>query len=208
LPQVKIFKEDWEVDSRLGFFGVTRDELMTVVEMAVGARADAVPHDPVTAPGTFSYIYGTRALRDVFVPKGWVKNSTEGIESIYDSETGTKVIFQNTDSACDICHPKAISGKGLASERVVMDAAKGLFPEIDEERRKRLNGPVWYFCLSANGDDVRAELSRPLAIKRGQFSEFIERIFILKHGEWNPITPSKMDDYPLFQDFDIPVTRK
>jgi len=206
--QTKIFKEDWEVDSRLNIFGVTKAELMNVVHVAVGARADAVPHDPVTAPGTLSYIYGTRGIRDVFAPKGWIPDCTEGIESIYDPKIGTKVIFQNTDTACDVYHPKAISGKGMASERVIMLATKYLWPEMDEEAQKRLNGPVWYFCLFANGDDVRAELSRPLAIKGGQFSEFIERIFILKHGEWNPITPSKMDDYPLFQDFDIPVTRK
>ena len=181
---------------------------MPIIHTAVGARADVVPHHPVTAPGTFAYHWGTMALRDVFVPKGWVKDSTAGIESVYDPETGTKIIFQNTDSACEIYDPKAISEKGIASERIVMWAQKGLFAEIDEERQKRLNGPVWYFCLFVNGDDARAELSRPLAINRRQFKQFIERIFLLKHGEWNPIVPSKKVEYPLFQEFDVPVTRK
>jgi len=204
--QARVFKEDWEVDFRLNDFGVTKEELMPIIHTAVGAKADAVAHHPVTAPGTFAYHWGTMALRDVFVPKGWAKDSTEGIESVYDPKTGTKIIFQNTDSACDVCDPKAISPKGLASARVISQPY--LILEMEEDRQKKMNGTVWYFCLFAKGDDVRAELSRPLAIEGRQFSEFPERIFILKHGEWNLVTPlTKTDDYPL-QDLDILVTRK
>lgn len=204
----KIFKEDWEVDSRLSFFGVTKDELMTIVEMVVGAKADAVPHDPVTAPGLFSYIYGTRALRDLFASKGWIPDGTKGIESICHPEIGTKVIFQNVDSACDTRHPKAISGKGMASEEIISLSTKCLFEDMEEQRQKKINGTTWFFCVSANDEDVRAELSLPLGVRGGQFSGFIERIFILNHGEWKSFAPSKMADYPLFQDFDISVTRK
>ena len=204
--EAKIFKEDWEVDSRLNSFGVTKDELMTAVQMAVSARADSVAHDPVTAPGTLSYIYGTRGIRDVFAAKGWIPDCTFGIESIYDPDTGTKIIFQNTDSACEDRNPKAISAKGRASEMAIMLASKYL-PGM-EECQKLLRGPVWYLCVFANGDDVRAELSRPLSVEGGQFSAFFERIFILNHGEWKPFTLSRKEDYPLFQDFDIPVTRK
>ena len=196
--ETKIFKEDWEIDSRLSSFGVTKDELMTVVQMAVSARADAVAHDPVTAPGTLSYIYGTRGIRDIFAAKGWTPDCTFGIESIYDPKTGTKVIFQNTDSACDDRNPKAISAKGRASEMAIMLASKCLIPDMEEERQKRLRGPVWYLCVFANGDDVRAELSRPLSVEDGQFSGFIERIFILNYGEWNPPTPSKMSEIILY----------
>lgn len=206
--KAKVFKEAEEVHSRLNLFGVTKAELMTVVHAAVGARADSVEHDPVTAPGTFSYIYGTRAIRDIFAPKGWKPDSTDGIESIYDPETGTKVIFQNTDTACDFRHPKAISGKGMASERVIALAQKNLFPEFEEENQRRLNGTVWYFCVYANEDDVRAELSRPLAIEGGQFSGFIERIFILGNGEWGSFITSPVDEEIEAQEYDIPVTRK
>jgi hypothetical protein len=206
--QTTIFKEDWEVGSRLSMFGVTKAELVTVVEKAVGARADAVPHDPVTAPGTFSYIYGTRGLRDLFASQGWIPDSTKGIESIYHPITGTKLIFQNVDSACDDRHPKAISGKGMASEEIISLSTKYLFEDMEEQRQKMLNGTAWFLCVYANGEDVRAELSLPLGVKEGQFSGFIERIFLLNQGEWKPFTISRKEEYPLFQDFDIPVTRK
>jgi hypothetical protein len=208
--QTKIFRDDWEIGQRLNGFGATKTEFVEVVEAAVGARADAVPHHPVTAPGTFSYHEGTRALRDLFVAKGWESNRTKNVESVYDPQTGIKIIFQNTNSACDVCDPKAISPKGNASEEAIMLGlkAKCLWPEMDEENQKRLNGPVWYLCVFANGEDVLAELSRPSAVEGGQFAGFLERIFILRHNEWNPITPSKKVDYPLFQDFDISVTRK
>jgi cytochrome c553 len=205
--KVKIVQEDWEVDSRLVKFGVTRDELILIVEAAVSARADAVPHDPNNAGGLFSWIYGTRTLRDVFAAKGWLADNTKNVPSIHDPKTGTKIIFQNTDSACDDCHPKAVAGKGMASEEIVSLSTAYLFADMEERRQKKLNGTVWFLCVYANGDDVRAELSLPKGIKGRQFSGFIERIFVLKHGEWPPAPTKKSQDTEV-QDFDIPVTRK
>jgi len=205
--KITIVKEDPEVDLRLRMFGVTRDELLMVIEAAVSARADAVPHDPNNAGGLFSWIYGTRTLRDVFAAKGWLADTTKNVPSIRDPKTETKIIFQNTDSACDANHPKAVAGKGMASEEIVSLSTAYLFADMEERRQKKLNGTVWFLCIYANGDDVRAELSLPKGIKGGQFSGFIERIFVLKHGEW-PVTPTKKNQDAEIQDLDISVTRK
>jgi len=213
MPEVTVFKEDYEVAPRLSVFGVTKDELMRVVELAAGGRADAVPHDPVTAAGTFSYIYGTRGLREVFTAKGWIKDSAKGIESVIHPESKIKLIFQNVDLACDdLRPPKAISGKGMAAEQIIALSAAFLFQEMEEDRQKMLNRTVWFLCVSANGDDIRAELSLPLGIKGKQFSGFAERIFILKHGEWSPtpIISSKIetDASPMVQEYDVSISRK
>ena len=45
----RIYHEVHEVDAPLVPFGVTRQELIEVVRGVVGARADAVENDPVTA---------------------------------------------------------------------------------------------------------------------------------------------------------------
>lgn len=208
IHKTQVFREDWEVDSRLVDFGVTKAELMTVVHAAAGGRADTVLHDPITAGGLFAYIYGTRALRDVLAPKGWKIDRTDNIESIYNRDTGVRIIFQNTDSAADMLRdPKALSGKGAASERVVDLAQKNIFPEFDEEDMQRVNKTVWFFCVAVNGERVQAELSCPLAVEGGQFSGFAERIFILSDDEW--LGPRANDDSDLQgEEFEVNITRK
>src|ERR1700730_17182141 len=41
-PAPLVYKEDWEIDSRLVPFDVTRPELVEIARAVVGARADAV----------------------------------------------------------------------------------------------------------------------------------------------------------------------
>ena len=210
MAETKIFKESYDVAPRLNLFGVSRDELIRVVELAAGGRADAVPNDPLTAGGLFSYIYGTRGLREVFIPKGWYKDHTKGIESVVHPESEIKIIFQNVDIACDVSRPpKALSGKGMASEEIIDLSTAFLFEEMEKDRQKLLNRTVWFLCVSANGEDVRAELSLPLGIEARQFSEFAERIFILNYGEWDPTTISyETDDSPIVEDYDVAISRK
>ena len=61
----KIFKNPIEVVNRLEELGVTRDELLEVVDAMVSARADCTSNDPPGAPGWSSWRMGTRRLREV-----------------------------------------------------------------------------------------------------------------------------------------------
>jgi hypothetical protein len=70
-----------------------------------------------------------------------------------------------------------------------------------------INTGVWYFCVSIDGDDVRAELSLPSAIENGAFGKFIERIFIVGAGEWGDlVTKLRPDSEPA--EFQPVITRK
>ena len=203
-----IIQEDWAIDSKLSNFDVTRKELQAVVLAAVAARADFVPNHPANAAGLLSYIYGTKALRDLFCPKGWQINRTGNIESVYHPEKGLKIIFQNADSAADpMREPRAISEKGPAAAKAVELGQWSLFPEFEasEAEKSEVNASVWYFFVCAGRDEVTAELSSPKSIEDRQFHGFNERIFIVKAGEWVDVDVS--DDQPA-QDFEIQVTRK
>lgn len=208
MTPVKVFKEEWEVGSRLLDFGTTKDEWVAVVRKAVGAKREALIIHPANAAGQLSYIYGTGAVRDLLCPKGWEIDRTDNIEATYNPQKGIKVIYQNSDSACiEGCDPKAISDKGAASARIIAQSCGNLFPEYEEEDRKKQNSSVWYFCVYAEGDDVRAELSCPRSIIGNQFLGFRERIFIVQRGEWDAVN-IKEDDTSPSQDFEITVTRK
>lgn len=195
LLEETIYKANEDVNQKLECLGATREELLDVVGAVELAKNNTIITDPVTAGGQFAYIYGTRAIRNLFIPKGYVQRTNNGIEEVYNSSTGVRIVFQNVDSAADpLRAPKAISKKGPASERMVALATPYLFAEMEEDRISRINDSVWYFCVSINGDDVRAELSRPISIENGQFSLFLERIFIVNIGEWDGFDPSKFDE--------------
>ena len=209
-----IRKESWDVDARLSDLDLSKAVLIEVVQKAVCARNDSVIFDPINAPGMLAYIYGVRALRELLVPKGWRIGREENIEATYNSNANIRILYQNVDNASGSIDPKAVSNKGAATQRMINEFQPSLFPEIDQERRKRLakSQPVtWFLCVSAIDDDVMAELSCPRAIDGGQFSGFVERIFLVKSGDWKNISNDNSfntDEDVNEQDFQINVSRK
>jgi hypothetical protein len=188
--RTRVYSEEWDVDARLSKFGVTRDELIQVARLVDTHRADAIAIDTLSAAGQLSYVYGTRHVRLLFMPRGWVIDRRENVESVLHTESGIRIVYQNVDQACGLTSPKAISGKGPAADRMIASGQGVLFsatdlPEaIPQHRIDSLNSSVWYFCMSFDEDNVRAELSLPAAVKGNNFGAFAERIFVLPGGGW------------------------
>jgi hypothetical protein len=179
----------------------------------VAARADAVENDPASAEGQMAYIYGTRFLRTLFRAKGYLLYRQENIEGIVHPDRDLRIIYQNVDVAASwLQDPHPLSAKGSGSDRIIDLAQGSLFTPADLASAEavkfdQIDTGVWYFCVSADGDDVRAELSLPSAIKNGKFGKFIERIFIVGGGEWGTLMAKpKSDDGPA--EFEPVVTRK
>jgi hypothetical protein len=209
----RCYLEPWDVDARLIPFRVTRQELFLIVGGVVAARADSVDNDPATAEGQFAYIYGTRFLRSLFRTKGYFLYRQDNIEGVEHPERNLKIIYQNVDLATSWLHdPRPLSAKGSGSDRIVDSAQGSLFrPEdlasAETIKFDQIDTGVWYFCVSINGDDVRAELSLPSAIENGAFGKFIERIFIVGGGEWgNLMLKPKPTAGPA--EFEPVITRK
>jgi hypothetical protein len=181
-------------DERLRALGLDRADLLQVVHEAVAAKNEAVAIDPVNAPGLLAYIYGTRALRRGLLPKGWRIDRADNIEATVEPHSGTRLIYQNCDACCDSeREPRAISAKGPAAGRLIREANGDFFPELLHERIRELQGQVWFLCVSIADDDARAELSCPGSIDRRQFGDFIERIFVLRAGEFDGTAVRRRD---------------
>ena len=217
MQTANIVREATDVNNRLSaHFSATVAEMQKVVHAAVAAKGDASIELPRNAGGLLSYIYGTGALRSIFVPKGYKINRSNNIESVYDPLKNIKIIFQNADSACDATRdPRSISENGPAAAKAVEFGQASLFPEFEEEDRKKEEealregtAAIWYFFVYIDGDDVRAELSRPKSIDENQFKGFHERIFILNPGDWTGVQLTEEDQNPAPQTFEINVTRK
>ncbi|MFT8945553.1 MAG: hypothetical protein ABF876_03110 [Acetobacter aceti] len=208
----QIVSEADQIEGRLReHFGTTRGDLIQIVLMAVAARRDSTEDDPATAPGTLSYIYGTRALRSVFRAMKWQKHRKDGIEAVVSPDARLQIIFQNVDLAAEQAHtPKAISGKKSASQRLIETGQGDLFvsPNVTAIKLPGEHREIWYLCVSCDDlTGIRAELSRPLPVEDEQFVGFHERIFIVIKGQLEaPIVD--LDDGMPEQHFEINISRK
>ena len=118
-----------------------------------------------------------------------------------------KIIYQSAERAGDpIFDPLAISRKGAGAARAVEMGQGEFWPEMREREIGEWNAANWYLFVYADGDDVRAELSYPIAIEGDQFHGFNERILLVQKGEWQDVNIVP-DDVPL-PDFDVSVTQK
>ena len=196
-----------QISDRLEQLGVSRDDLIQVVQAAVGARNNATPFHPKFTPGMFAYIEGTYRLRSQLAAKGWVPHvSRDNIESVFNKKTNTKIIYQNADLAGHpAIDPLPSSKKGLGSARVVAMGQGELFPELAAQLPAEMLAEVWYLFVQADGLDVRAELSCPISVHNDRFQGFRERIVLVKEGEWD--TPDLADDEPR-PELEVNVSRK
>ena len=210
----KIYFEEWDVDRRLEQLGLKRLELIDVVRLTLAERQNTIEVDVLNAPGTLAYIHGSRHLRLLLLSKGYLVDRQKNVESSVHPETGVKITYQNVDQAALKLHsPKAISGKRSGSASAI-DAAQGsLFSEdelpevIADTDFTTLPSSMWYFCASFDEGNVRAELSLPIGVADGNFSGFLERIFIIEGGDWGDPAFDDIDqnDAAEFEPF---VTRK
>lgn len=195
------------VSDRLAELGVFKEDLIQVIQAAVGARGNATPLHPKSAPGMLAYIEGTYRLRSELLSKGWVPYvSRDNIESVFNETTNVKIVYQNAELAG---HPSAdpipSSKKGAGSARAVAWGQGELFPELDGQVPPEMLAAVWYLFVQANGLDVRAELSCPISVQADRFQGFRERILLVQEGEWD--TPNLIDDEQQ-PEIEINVTRK
>jgi hypothetical protein len=203
-----VLAEEFDVAPRLEQLGTSKAELLSIVRAAVGARRNATAFHPLSGGGLLSWIEGTAQLRRVFVPQGWSICRRDNIESVYNSELGIKIVFQNAERAGDpIFEPLAMTRKGAASARAIESGQYELFPEDKAKEIAEANAAMWMLFVQAEGQDVRAELSCPKGISEEQFAGFHERILLVKKGEWDaPETPA--NDGDLAAEYEVPVSRK
>lgn len=205
---VGILKEEIEVLPRLEQLALSKAGLLDVVRAAVGSRRNATPFHSLSAGGLLSWIEGTAQLRRVFVPQGWEICRRDNIESIFNESVGIKVVFQNADRAGDpLRDPIATSKKGAGSTRAVELGQYELFPEDRAKEAAEITASSWVLFVFADGSDVRAELSCPIAINDEKYDGFHERILLVQSGEWDGPTPLVDDSEPP-ADYEVNVSRK
>ncbi|QUL38373.1 hypothetical protein [Erythrobacter sp. JK5] len=201
----QIIDTELEVDARLHDFGLSRDQILAIADVAKAWASDASPLMPKNAPGTLAYIYGVEALRQQLLDGEWQVDRTQNVESVVNRVRGIRIGFQNVDHSCDLMFPPMPrSSKGSAAEGM---SGPTLFDYAGIETGP-LTGvlsdgiPTYYVMV---GEDGSVELSHPV-ISEGAYKDFVERIFVRGVGDdWaEDIDP---ETGPV-SEFDIPVSLK
>jgi hypothetical protein len=219
-----VFSTPAQVDGRLSEFGITREQLVEIIQAMVAAKAECTENDPPSAPGWSSWRHGTRRAREVFRSDGWLKDDTDQLPTIVKPSIGMRIAVANTDDGTGITsagiYPQNRSRKGAATDRAIDLNQHTLFGDAGEDdgvvvkfkpRDTHTDAiTTFYLCVFNEGDEVRAEFSCPILVENGFFMGFSERIILFGPGEWPPkIKTSKHDDDTGDgSDYDIPVRRK
>lgn len=214
--QATITETPVEVSNRLEQLGWSHAELLEIVHAMVAGRNGCTANDPVSAPGWVAWKDGTRRTRELGAMKGWRRIDIDQVPWTLDVELGRKFTVVNSNDAAGIRgrDPQNRSKKGSGTERTVFANADQLylgFPALptddqDDVLADRAFGSVsWYLFVYAEGSIVRAELSCPVGISNGFFSEFSERIF-LNTAQFTPPNDEALT-HDTYSEFDISVER-
>jgi hypothetical protein len=209
-----------EVRNRLDQLGVTKDQLLEVVEAAVGGRRNCTNFDPRSAPGWASWRDGNRRLREILVPLGWDSDEADGIPSVIHRTSKIKITVSNTDAGTGLKdhRPQQTSRKGSATEEIVARNQLVLQDVLDNAliqnpvpiSRMVQPGyvPCWYLCVYSEDDVVRAELACPILCEEGYFKDFHERIILISDDDDGSGVKVRNQEPGGDGGFEIPVKRK
>ena len=212
-------KDKIDVNNRLAQFGLTRENLLEVINAMVSARANCTENDPPGAAGWQSWCNGTRRLREETAPLGYVRSEDDQISSAINTELGIRILVSNTDAGTglDKGQPQNRSKKGAGTERTIDNNQSSFIHVLDAslphilKHKKKTAATIttWYLCVHSEGETLRAELSCPIKVEDGFFADFAERIILIDPKDNEELIKRKHGNgETIIEEFDIPVKRK
>ena len=180
-----------EVTDALTKIGLTNGLLLDAILRGENSRDSCTINDPPSAPGFYSWAGTVRALRDILIPLGWVRNDDVNYSRVVNAELNIAIAVVTGDEGTgnkDIS-PKTKYPKGPATQAAVSCNQGNLFgmetpePELEAEE----GWTTWMLLRKRTGDLVYAELSLPsLMSKDGQVERWETRI-ILEPMTFDPL---------------------
>ena len=183
----------------------------------VAARYSCTDNDPSPAPGWMSWKDGTRRIREIGRAKGLYKDEFDQIPCVFDAERKLRFSVSNTDdgTAIEDRIPQNRSKKGPGTENAatwnksLFDGIKEWAEKITPLSRSRPQPGIivsWFLLVYCDGDEVRAELSCPIKVDGGFFTDFYERIVLIGPDDGSGGIGRRLPDEG--PEFDVPVSRK
>ncbi len=185
-------KDQTEVEDRLSQLGLDRIGLLEVVKACVAAYSGCTANDPPNAPGFESWRAGVRAMREIYLPKGWDKDDSGGYCTIVNPTTTVRVAMMNSDGGAGLPGdevPQNRSRKGACSERAAVVNQLCLANDwpIPDDAPGHHDFTTWHLCVYISVETVRAELSLLNEFESGYFTGVFEKIILVGKGDWDEL---------------------
>ena len=208
----KIISDPLDIDAELHALGLNHPDLLRIVRFAESERALCTDNDPIGFESYVVYARAGRMARDIFVPKGWIKDDSNNQSAIRNSETKVRVVPCNFDEFAGnrLITPSNKSPKGEVSRKKSMCNRTAWLPGIAD--RKAPIDPEGYntWVLGMHMDDSRpttAELSLPVDFDGSFFTKFGKRIILLDGTEDGGIG-QRSDSDDAFEVINIDIKRR
>lgn len=173
------------------------------------------PLKPKGFGGTNAWAYGTEALRELFIPKGWVPVDPNNQPRVVspDGKHAIAVISGDSDTGNPSREPQTRNKRGSQTLRsVAFNSRQGdLFPVLsavgagfDPDRARGQSLWILLFYVDVSAQEVRYELSRPVNFGENEKVDGWEPRFIMPALNFQARGSGSGPDDGI--DFDIPVT--
>ena len=180
-----------EVADALSELGLTVEILSDAILRGENARDACTINDAPSAPGFYSWSGTVRALRDILIPLGWIRNDDVNYSRVVNETLNIAISVATGDEGTGNRNmsPKTKYPKGPATQAAVITNQGNLFstesPEPEAESDEKWT--TWMLLRKRTGDTVFAELSlASLMSKDGQVERWETRI-ILEPMTFEPV---------------------
>lgn len=208
-----IASEPDDVNRRLGELGLSVEDLHDALRRGQFARDNCTANHPRCYPNVAAWGELSSGLREILSFRGWTNCDRDNIPKTVAPDGSMAIIPITGDRATG--NPRATPvtkrPRGLASVRLIHLNVQydflgdlDLGQEVEDEPEGRI---TWYLLYHRAGDQLRAELSLPMAVDGcGRIEAWRERIILPTIDLSDGPAPSRdADGGP---DVDVPVQRR
>lgn len=172
-----------EVRNELAVLGLDAESLIECVRYADREKSFVTTNDAVGFGSIVVYDKAGRALRETYLPQGWIKDDSNNQCAIKNLEKMVRVVPCNFDEFAGnrLIRPTNKSPKGEVSRRKSMCNKTAWLPGIPKEEIG-VGDDFQTWVLGIFTDDYKqpmAELSLPIAFDGNYFTDFGKRIMLL-----------------------------
>jgi hypothetical protein len=193
----------------------TIDLLGQITERMLSASLQATPHDALNAAGTFAYLAGVRAKRDILVPHGWVPERINNLELTAHPDRKVALMVASGDKLTgnvdDEHHPRTRNHKGSqTTNRVNFNSRQLTFlgDGWDAPSNKKAISNTWILLshIDRVAKEMRFEISLPIGMDdSGHVDRWEKRLIIPSIPFGDKPIPVKPDFAP---DAEIIIRRR
>ena len=151
---------------------LTAESLSDVGARILAGFNQATDNDALSAAGTYAYLAGVRALRDVLSPQGWMSHRKSNLEMIVPPSKQIAVIVSSSDkyTGLDGQEPRTKNEKGNGTKEMVRRNRNqaSLFAEYETSPEDCNLGamPTWFllYHVDVAKSEMRMELALPISM--------------------------------------------